>query len=128
MTTSMSSINFDYLIAEFPEDSAAIQRLATFLEGKRLSKNAYPQVFSVTRMFDVVHPSSMVAFAAILSRLVEKGVLVKIFRIESDALGGIKDYPSLQEVPDTIHDWRRDIDITVTPENIRIYYKMETSQ
>lgn len=123
----MSSINLDYLTPEFPEESCAIQRLEGFLEGKSRSAHSKQLVFSLPRLFDIAIPSSMLAFSAILNRLVETGILVKTFRIESESFGGIGDFGSIQEIPSVIHDWRRDVDVIVSSENIRLYYKIKDS-
>ena len=36
--------------------------------------------------------------------------------------GGIKDFDSLTDVPDRIHDWRADSEMEVEPDNLRILY------
>ncbi|UCV28411.1 hypothetical protein [Ferribacterium limneticum] len=123
----MSSINLDYLTPEFPEESGTIQRLEGFLDSKSRSKNSQQLVFSLTRLFDIAIPSSMLGFSAIINRLVETGVLVRIFRVESESRGGIGDFESIQAIPSSIHDWRRDIDVIVSSENIRLYYKIKDS-
>lgn len=70
-----------------------------------------------------VHPSSPEALAAALAFLVDKGILTQVVRVESpSAQGGIKDYPSIQAIPDEIHDWRAGEDIAVKPEYLRVIY------
>lgn len=123
---NMSSPKLDRLTTEFPEESAAIQRLVQFLE-KFQSDFSERESLSIRRLFDVAHPSSQAVLARILQRLVEERVLKQIVRVESETLGGIKDFPSIVDVPRVIHDWRRDVEVEVRPENIRLYYKLENN-
>lgn len=120
----MSTINSKALIDEFPDDREAVHKLLKFfLEAKNLDRG---KEFPIKRIFDLVSPRSELALAKILNFLVNNGALQKIVRVESPACGGIADFPSLLEIPDVIHDWRRDVDMQVTPDNINIVYKVNS--
>jgi hypothetical protein len=116
------SINLENLIVKFPQEQDTIQRLAGFINDNH---NKPEKVFTLQRLYDLASPSTAFVFAQLLNDLVEVGVIKKIVRVESPILGGIEDFSSITEVPDTITDWHQDdITIEVKPENIRVLYKV----
>lgn len=117
----MPSAEFDNLTAEFPQEREAIVRLLDYIQsGSSRSQRVLP----LKRLFEIAHPSSQFALVQILSELVEQGLIEKIIRVESSSLGGIQDFPSIEEVPSTINDWRTGATIEVQPENLQLYYKL----
>ncbi|HUX91726.1 MAG TPA: hypothetical protein VMV48_13665 [Gallionellaceae bacterium] len=123
----MYSINLDNLITEFPEEKIAVQKLAAFLDSASATTKATGTVreLTVPRIYDLIHPSSQRVLAKMLSRLVQQGIFKKIIRVESDALGGIGDFRSIEEVPTTIFDGRKGYEVKVNLENIRLIYRLE---
>ena len=119
----MSSAKYEHLIREFPGEAPAIGRLTTFLDTSR-EKGAFNSNFSVNRFLELAKPSSYANLVKILEKLVEDEILDEIYRIEFDSLGGIEELESLDQVPEEIHDWRRDIMVRVLPENVHLYYKL----
>lgn len=118
----MSTINLKVLIDKFPEDRETIQKLLNIFAEE--SERAQQKEFSVNRLFDRVSPRSVLALAQILNYLENDGALQKIIRVESPNYGGIADFSSLFDVPEVIHDWRRDVEMFVTPDDINIFYKV----
>lgn len=123
MATSLK--NFEPLTAEFPHDRDAILRLATLIDS---AGDKGGKVYSVKRIYDAAHFSSQLALAKVLHRLVQTGVFQKIIRVEFDSLGGVKDFSSIEEVPEVIHDWRRDIDVVVQPQHLHVLYQVTASK
>lgn len=113
----MSSVNFDNLIDKFPDERSAIEAL-----GKLVSAGA-PLELTFEHLAARVHPSSMEVLAVILAELTRSGDLSRIIRVESRDQGGIRDFESIQDVPERMHDWRTDEDIEVTPDRLRVIYK-----
>lgn len=118
----MSTINLKVLIDKFPEDRETIQKLLNIFAEE--SERAQQKEFSINRLFDRVSPRSVLALAQILNYLENDGALQKIIRVESPNYGGIADFSSLFDVPEVIHDWRRDVEMFVTPDDINIFYKV----
>lgn len=114
----MSMINSETLINNFPQDRDTVQRLLAVFEQTRQKE------FTLKRLFDRTSPRSELVLAQILNHLVNTGALKRIVRVESPNLGGLADYSSVMEVPEVIHDWRRDIEMSVTPEDINILYQV----
>lgn len=119
----MSSANLERLTAEFPRDAEAVRRLLQFL-AEVAQHDREETVLTVRRIFDVAHPSSQKVLAQILQRLIQEGVLQEIISIESSELGSIGQYHSLSEVPEVVHDRNKDVDVSVRPEDLRLYYKL----
>lgn len=118
----MATINSKVLIDKFPEDRETVQKLLNIFAEE--SERAQQKEFSINRLFDSVSPRSVLALAQILNYLENDGALQKIIRVESPNYGGIADFSSLLDVPEVIHDWRRDVEMFVTPDDINIIYKV----
>ena len=113
----MSSPQFAALIAEFPEERDTINRLEKLLgEGQE-------RVVALDRMIGLVEPHSTESLALILAELSLANLLRRFVRVESPSnKGGIKDFPTLSDVPERIYDWRADREIDVTPENVHLFF------
>lgn len=66
-----------------------------------------------------------------LDELERQGKVKRILRVESPKGGGVEDFEdfdSVDELPDQIADWRSDKTLTVTPENVRVIYRVLESE
>ena len=80
--------------------------------------------FTFERLADLVEHYTEIELAAALDELIRRGRLRQIVRVESPhGRGGIKDFDSILEVPDRIHDYRTDTDLDITPSNLRVLYR-----
>src|ERR1700732_2684155 len=106
LNISMSSINLESLTKRFPDKGPLIERMDQFLRAaeREQARTKRPKGFTVTRIFDEVLPKSQAELAQLLATLVEVGVLRKVIRLESEGLGPIQDFTSLEEVPPRIFD------------------------
>lgn len=120
----MSTINSETLINNFPQDRDTVQRLIAIFDDSQ--EQTRRNEFTLKRLFDRTLPRSEIALVQILNYLVNTGSLKRIVRVESPNLGGVEDFSSLMDVPEVIYDWRRDIEMCVTPENINILYKVNS--
>ena len=105
----------------------AYENILRFLQAQRESAgaNAGTRVFSTNRLVDVAGEISSVTLADALARLVKDGLLDQFLRVESRPGSGLQDFPSLQEVPDEVYDWRDSHEtLRVTPSNLRVYYRL----
>lgn len=120
----MSSVKLDTIIDEFPEEREAVGRLMDFINSNAQVDGA-ARMFSIGRIFDVIHPSSQRVLVKMLMRAVEYGYVEKVLRVDSD-LGGIGEYKSLSDIPDVLHD-RKGREVEVRPDQISLLYKIRTS-
>jgi hypothetical protein len=79
--------------------------------------------FTESHLQDLVSPRNSEALVQALEKLSKEGKLKKVFRVVSRNGGGIKDFPSREEIPMEIHDWRDDVMVQTDDENIRIVYQ-----
>lgn len=114
----MSSTNYWRLLVDrHPEAVAVINRLAdVFASSGKV-------VVHYDRLLDLVHPASQAQFAEVMRQLVRDKKLREVIRVESAKGGGIGDFSSLEDVPDTIHDWRTDQNVEVTADMLRVVYE-----
>jgi hypothetical protein len=111
-------MNLDFLIAKYPSEREAIERLSEVLG------SVEEKEYTLNRLTDLVHPNSVESLAGALGELVRSGELKFVVRVISPStLGGIKDFQSLEDVPPVLRDWRSDTDIEVSPQNLRLVYK-----
>ncbi len=80
--------------------------------------------FTLNDLYDLLHPDSREELAMVLADLVKQGKIKQVIRVISPTKqGGIKDFNSLDDVPQSIHDWRTDTEIEVHPDDLRVVYK-----
>lgn len=124
----MPSIDVSALTAEFPEETSAVQKLAVLLNSDAAARMA-ETAFELTGayLYDQIRPSSTRVLAKILSRLVQQGVLQKIIRVKSDADedGGARDFNAIEDVPSTLLDVRKGVEVRVNLERIQLIYRLE---
>lgn len=103
------------LLNTFPDDHETIDNLFIALEKGN--------DFTLDRLYNLTSPKSKLILAKILNFLVDSEDLSVIFRIESPSFGGIADFKSSIEIPKEIHDWRRDVMMPVTQDDILVLYR-----
>jgi hypothetical protein len=110
-----------------PNESAAIMALEALLNSLRdqYAKSGAVPEYTFDHLYQKAGFSSPEALSLVLAELVDRGEIQKRVRVESPSTGGIGDYESLQEVPKTVYDWRSDKQLTVTPENLQVIFKLQ---
>lgn len=117
----------DRLSQLFPDRLDVVERVANMVskwQVEQASSTGKRKELSLTRIFDEVEPSSISELARILSILVEGGVLEKVIRVESPALGGIDDFQSLSDIPPVIFDPFTGSDLQITPSNLKTIFRL----
>jgi len=115
----MSSINLGNITSKFHEGLGTTVRL------NRLASHWHPgEVYTFDHLYQEISPSSTQNLALIVAELVQRGFLEKLVRVESPTGGGIKDFPSVEDVPERIYDFHSDREIEVQPDNLRILFKV----
>lgn len=113
-------MNLESLTAKYPSESQSLRKLADLLT---IGEHAE---YTLNRLSDLVEPNSQEALAGALGELVRSGEIKLVIRVVSPSTqGGIKDFKSLADVPEVVHDWRSDRQVEVTAENLRVLYVTE---
>jgi hypothetical protein len=116
----MSLLNLREITSRFHEGAGPAKRL------EKLASTWKPgEVYTFDHLYQEVSPSSPEVLSLILGELTQRGLLQQFVRVESPFTGGgIRDYPSVLDVPPTIYDWRAEKQIEVGPENLRVLFKV----
>jgi hypothetical protein len=116
----MSSINLGNITSKFHEGLGTTVRL------NKLASHWHPgEVYTFDHLYQEISPSSTKNFALIVSELVQRGFLEKLVRVESPYTGGgIKDFSSVEDVPERMYDFHSDKEIEVQPDNLRVLFKV----
>ncbi len=118
----MSSPNLEEIIDKFPEQRTTIKRLEAWL---RTLPQKGEEFYTFEHLYAVLSPTSPEAFSLVLAELVRQGIMEKIIRVESPLhKGGIEDFPSLQDIPDEIYDWRSDRQLRVQPDHLIVLFRV----
>jgi hypothetical protein len=123
----MSSASFDNLTSRLPKERDALLRLKSLIEspGSQSEKSRLPLEYTFEHLFEetgFVKPEDL---ALALAELVSQGAIeMKIRVLSPSSGGGIKDFESILDVPQTIHDWRTDKEVSVTPDELTVIYRL----
>ncbi len=114
-------MNFASIADKYPTERDAVVKLEDLLS----HLTAEDREFTLNDLCDEVHPRTREVLAAVLGELVRQGIFEQVVRVVSPSnQGGIGDFASLEVVPKSLHDWRSDTQLEVTPANLRIIYKV----
>ena len=116
----MSSIKFDTLINEFPEESAAVSRLLELVRDGQSRPGR--KEYRPNRLYDELQPSNYRVLVQILTSAAEKGLLQRSFRVLSRKGGGIGDFDSILDIPHEIFDHRIGHDVEVSQDDIELIF------
>ena len=112
-------MNFGSIVDKYPTERDTIARLE-----RLLSSSAPADVeYTLNDLCELLRPRTREGMATVLGELVRGGVFRQVVRVLSPATkGGIGDFKSLEEVPRSLHDWRSDREVDITPEDLRVIY------
>lgn len=118
----MPSSNLGDIISKFPEDREAIERLDVLIFSAEAGS---PKEYTFEHLYHKSSPASPESLALILAELSIRGLIEKFIRVESPSTGGgIGDFPHVENVPKEIHDWRRDVMVTVEPDHLKVMFRV----
>lgn len=116
----MSSIKFDILVDEFPEESAAVGRLLELVRDGQTRPGR--REFRPNRLYELLRPSNYRVLVQILSSAEDKGLMTRVFRILSRSGGGIGDYGSITDIPLEVFDDRIGRRVEVSQDDIEMIF------
>ena len=120
----MSSSGFGNLIGRLlrPRPDRIRQQLI------ELFQNRPGREYTPQQLYLEISPSSAEALALVLDELSREGVVRRVYRVESPmSHSGIKDFSSIEEIPEVLHDWTVDQEIEVDPSFIRPIFKTQNA-
>jgi hypothetical protein len=102
------------------EEKALVSRLEKELASRRDQPDT---IFTFDRLKTLTDAGSAAALTLAVRYLIEKGKMKTVVRVESPSnRGGIRDFPTLDEVPKEIYDWRAGKDVEVTRDMVNVLF------
>lgn len=98
---------------------------------KRLFLKASPQeVYTLPQLADRLQVTRIEPLVQALADLTRDHIVDQIFRIESPKnRGGIEDFTKLEDIPDSISDWRQGgLEIDVTPQLVKVLFRKHNEE
>jgi hypothetical protein len=123
----MSSVSFENLTSRLPREREALLRLKSLIESavSQSEKRRAPLEYTFEHLFEETGFIKPEDLALALAELVSQGAIEKKIRVVSPTRGGgIGDFESILEVPQTIHDWRADREVSVSPDELTVIYRL----
>lgn len=118
----MSSVNLESLMSEFPAQKTAVAALVSYFE-KAAADSVRPKLFQFDRISSIAKLPPDANLVILLHRLVQSGLLEQFIRVEYN-YAGIGDFATLEDVPGQIYDERSNSTVTITPDKLRLYYRL----
>src|SRR5690349_4092412 len=116
---NMSWRDFASIAARFPADAQTLVRLYG------LTGRGGGREYTFDHLYKLVQPSSPESLASILVELNSRGVIERVFRVESPVTHvGLGDFRSLDAVPPEIRDETVEEDLVIEPRHIRPIFKV----
>lgn len=117
------------LIHRFPQDAEALRRMERFLgDFETRRADDLPLIrLNPSRMFDILQAGSNSRLSRVISILIEGRVFRRQIVVRFPSGSGIT-FSSYSELPDTVRDPVKDIDVLVTEEIIEPSYILVTNE
>lgn len=111
---------FANITAEFPLERDALARLGELI-GTGVQRR-----LTLDHIFLRVRPHSEVDFVRLLERLVAMGAIERVYQVESPATRApLEEFSSYDRIPESIFDVSSEMEIPVTPRNVRPLYLVQ---
>lgn len=122
----MFSAKFSNIIRRAPSSAQALDLVAKYLDAAAEQKRLHKLRLDPTRIQEISKVSTSSELAVLISLLTSEHVLRRVVVVQSPAGGGIAEFASVSDVPDTVHDHLRDVQMDVTPSDLRTFYVAES--
>jgi hypothetical protein len=119
----MFSTKFSNIINRVPSSAQALDLVAKYLDSAEEQKRLHKLRLDPNLIQRISTSSEL---AVLISLLTSEHILRRVVVVESPAGGGVAEYSSVDEIPDSLHDHLRDVWMDVTPSDLRTVYVAET--
>lgn len=118
----MFSEKFSNIISRAPSAARALELVERYLEDAAAHQRLDKLRLDPSLIQKISKVDSSTELAVLISLLLSEQILRRIVIVESPIGGGVAEFPSVDEVPDSLHDHFRDTWMDVTPNNLRTIY------
>jgi Iap family predicted aminopeptidase len=122
----MFSTKFSNIINRVPSSAQALDLVAKYLDSAEEQKRLHKLRLDPNLIQRISGVNTSSELAVLISLLTSEHILRRVVVVESPAGGGVAEYSSVDEIPDSLHDHLRDVWMDVTPSDLRTVYVAET--
>lgn len=122
----MFSTKFSNIIRRSPSSAQALDLVANYLDVAAKNKRLNNLRLDATLIKQISKVSTSSELAVLIALLTSEHILRRVVVVESPAGGGLAEFASMADVPDTLHDHLRDVQMDVTPSDLRTFYVAES--
>lgn len=122
----MFSAKFSNIISRAPSSAQALDLVAKYLDAAAEQKRLHKLRLDPTLIQQISKVNTSSELAVLISLLTSEHILRRVVVVQSPAGGGVAEFPSVADVPDTLHDHLRDVQMDVTPSDLRTFYVAES--
>ena len=121
----MFSDKFSSIIDRSPSSARALDLVAKYLDTAAQQKRLHKLRLDPTLIQRISEVNTSSELAVLISILTSEHILRRVVVVQSPAGGGVAEFASADEVPDSLHDHLRDVRMEVTPSDLRTVYVAE---
>ena len=122
----MFSARFSNIISRAPSSAQALDLVAKYLDSAAEQKRLHKLRLDPKLIQQISKVSTSSELAILISLLTSEHILRRVVVVQSPAGGGVAEFDSVDEVPDRLHDHLRDVQMDVTPSDLRTVYVAES--
>ena len=122
----MFSDKFSNITNQAPSTAKAVALVERYLEDAYAGRRLDRVRLDPTLIKRISKVESSTELAILISLLVSAHILRRVVVVESPAGGGVAEFSSIDDVPETLHDHLRDTWMDVTPNDLRTIYVAES--
>ncbi len=121
----MFAEKFANLIAKYPSEAEALQKVGAFFQKAEVEKGAsYSKlVLDPARLFDISEVKDTTKLSRVIAVLITEKVLSRELLVQSPQGSGIATYSNLSEIPLEILDPYRDVYFEISLDNVKTIYR-----
>ena len=121
----MFSNKFSKIISGHPSSAPALGLVARYLDTASAEKRLHKLRLDPRLIQQIAKINKSSELAVLISLLTSGHILRRVIVVESPAGGGVAEFASFEEVPDSLHDHFRDVQMEITPSDLRTVYVAE---
>lgn len=122
----MFSAKFSNIISRTPSSAHALDLVAKYLDTAAEQKRLHKLRLDPKLIQQISRVSTSSELAVLISILTSEHILRRVVVVQSPGGGGVAEFNSVDEVPGRLHDHLRDVQMDVTPSDLRTVYVAET--
>lgn len=122
----MFSDKFSNIISREPSAAKALVLVERYLEDAVVHRRLDKLRLDPSLIQQISKVDSSIELAVLISLLLSEQILRRVVVVESPSGGGVAEYSSVDDVPDSVHDHLRDVWMDVTPNVLRTVYVAES--